>query len=120
MPRDLNRASADRREEQPPGMAATASEAAWRHEAGCRVVEGSPVSGNTNRWAHKHQTVDDYSRRGTPADNAIIESFNGSFRDECLSVNWFLSVEDACEKAANRRSEYNTFRLVTNQEAATA
>ncbi len=65
-----------------------------------------------DRWAHKHQIVTDYSRRGTPTDNAIIESFNGSFRDECLSVNWFLSVEDACEKITNWRSENNTFRLV--------
>jgi len=31
-------------------------------------------------------------------DNAIIESFNGSFQDECLNVNWFLSIEDARTK----------------------
>ena len=30
--------------------------------------------------------------------NAFIESFNGSFRDECLNVNWFLSLDDAREK----------------------
>jgi hypothetical protein len=27
--------------------------------------------------------------------NPFIESFNGSFRDECLNINWFLSLEDA-------------------------
>ena len=32
------------------------------------------------------------------ADNPFIESFNGSFRDECLNVNWFLSLEDAKEE----------------------
>jgi Integrase core domain len=31
------------------------------------------------------------------SDNATNESFNGSFRDECLNVNWFLSMEDAGE-----------------------
>ncbi|MEQ5790692.1 integrase core domain-containing protein [Muricauda sp. NFXS6] len=27
-----------------------------------------------------------------------MESFNGSFKDECLNVNWFFSLEDAQEK----------------------
>lgn len=40
----------------------------------------------------------DFSRPGKPTDNAMIESFNGRFRDECLNVNWFLSLEDAKTK----------------------
>jgi len=52
----------------------------------------------------------DFSRPGKPMDNAMIESFNGSFRDECLNVNWFLSVEDAREKIERWREEYNIFR----------
>ena len=43
-------------------------------------------------------------------DNAIIESFNGTLRDECLNVNWFLSVDDAREKIAQWCQEYNEFR----------
>jgi putative transposase len=43
-------------------------------------------------------------------DNAMIESFNGSFRDECLNVNWFLSIEDAQEKIEMWRLDYNDFR----------
>jgi len=43
-------------------------------------------------------------------DNAMIESFNGSFRDECLNVNWFLSIEDVREKIEKWRTEYNEFR----------
>jgi integrase-like protein len=39
-----------------------------------------------------------FSRPAKPTDNPFIESFNGSFRDECLNVNWFLSLEDAKEK----------------------
>jgi len=35
----------------------------------------------------------DFSRPGKPTDNPFIESLNGSFRDECLNVNWFLSLE---------------------------
>jgi putative transposase len=35
---------------------------------------------------------------------------NGGFRDECLNVNWFLSLEDAQEKIAAFRDDYNGFR----------
>ena len=30
---------------------------------------------------------------GSPTQNACIESFNGTFRDECLDENWFESLE---------------------------
>ncbi|QNK64793.1 transposase [Pedobacter sp. PAMC26386] len=45
-----------------------------------------------------------------PTDDAYIESFNGSFRDERLNTNWFLSLEDARGKIEAWRTEYNTFR----------
>jgi putative transposase len=35
------------------------------------------------------------SRRGTPTDNAAIESFNERFREECLNLHWFASLDDA-------------------------
>jgi putative transposase len=44
---------------------------------------------------------------GKPTDNPFIESFNGSLRDECLNIHWFLSLEDAQEKLDNWRKEYN-------------
>jgi pyruvate formate lyase activating enzyme len=40
----------------------------------------------------------DYSRPGTPAGNAMIESFNGRFRDERLNTGRFLSPADAGDK----------------------
>jgi putative transposase len=39
-----------------------------------------------------------------------VESFIGSFRDECLNVNWFLSLDDAREKIEAWRVDYNEFR----------
>jgi transposase InsO family protein len=36
--------------------------------------------------------------------------FNGSFRDECLNVNWFLSFDDAYAKIEAWRNDYNEFR----------
>ena len=52
----------------------------------------------------------DFSRPGTPTDNPFIESFNGSFRDECLNVHWVLSLEDARDKIECWRIDYNQFR----------
>ena len=40
----------------------------------------------------------DYAQPGKPADNALIESFNGRLRDEILNVNEFIPMQDAREK----------------------
>ena len=40
----------------------------------------------------------------------MIESFNGSFRDECLNTNWFISLDDAKQKIEAWRIEYNESR----------
>lgn len=63
-----------------------------------------------DRWAYDHGVVMDYSRPGKPTDNPFIESFNGSFRDECLNTHWFLSLDDARRKIENWRVDYNHFR----------
>jgi len=52
----------------------------------------------------------DFSKPGKPTDNPYIESFNGKYRDECLTVHWFLSLEDAQEKIDIWRTDYNSFR----------
>lgn len=61
-------------------------------------------------WAYHHRVVMEFSRPGKPTDNAHIESFNGTFRDECLNLHWFSSVADAHEKVEGWRSEYNESR----------
>ena len=63
-----------------------------------------------DRWAYDHQVTLDYSRSGKPTDNPFIESFNGSFRDECLNTHWFLSLDDARQKIESWRQDYNHFR----------
>jgi putative transposase len=46
-------------------------------------------------WAYRHSTKIDFSRLGKPTDNAFVESFNGTFRCECLDTHWRTrSVED--------------------------
>lgn len=75
-------------------------------------VDNGPefVSVALDRWAYEHRITLDFSRPGKPTDNPFIESFNGSFRDECLNAHWFLSLDDAREKIERWRKDYNHFR----------
>lgn len=76
-----------------------------------KVDNGSEfISKALDRWAYEHHVTLDFSRPGKPTDNAYIESFNGSFRDECLNAHWFMSIEDAKEKIEIWRCDYNEFR----------
>lgn len=48
-----------------------------------------------DKWGYERGIRIDFSRPGTPTDNATVESFNGRLRQECLNENWFMSLEDA-------------------------
>jgi putative transposase len=76
-----------------------------------QVDNGSEfTSKDFDRWAQTNNVTLDFSRPGKPTDNPFIESFNGSFRDECLNTSWFLSMEDAAKKIEVWRLDYNCFR----------
>jgi len=47
---------------------------------------------------------------GKPWQNGTCESFNGKFRDECLSVEWFRSREEARVLIEQWRQHYNEDR----------
>lgn len=68
------------------------------------------ISISLDKWAYDHGVVLDFSRPGKPTDNPFIESFNGSLRDECLNVHWFMSLQDARAKIESWRQDYNHFR----------
>ena len=63
-----------------------------------------------DQWAYLNGVELDFTRPGKPTDNALIESFNGRFREECLNESWFLSLEDAREKVEAWRQFYNRER----------
>ena len=76
-----------------------------------RVDKGSEcIRKALDGWAYDQHVTLDFSRPGKPTDNPYSESFNGSFRDECLNVHGFLSLPDAQEKIEPWRQEYNGFR----------
>jgi hypothetical protein len=37
----------------------------------------------------------DFSQPDKPTDNAFVESMNVTFRDECLNIHWFSSLNEA-------------------------
>jgi putative transposase len=46
-------------------------------------------------WAYRNGVKIDFSSPGKPTVSAFCESFNGSFRSECLDTNWFQSLAEA-------------------------
>ena len=46
------------------------------------------------------------ARRRKPTDNAVIESFNERFREECPNARWFESLAHAQHKVDARRWDY--------------
>jgi putative transposase len=76
-----------------------------------QVDNGSEfISKDFDKWAYENKVTLDFSRPGTPIDNPFIESFNGSFRDECLNTHWFLSLDDAYEKISEWVADYNNYQ----------
>lgn len=63
-----------------------------------------------DEWAYQHNVALDFIDPGKPTQNAFIESFNGTFREECLNENWFVSLADAQQTIEAWRVEYNTER----------
>ncbi|MBA4143547.1 MAG: transposase [Nitrosospira sp.] len=60
-----------------------------------------------NLWAYHHQARIDFSRPGKPTDNCHIETFNGSFGDECLNLYWFETLEEVKAMIEDWRRDYN-------------
>jgi len=51
-----------------------------------------------------------YIQPGKPVQNCYIESFNRTFRDECLNLHWFVSLADARRTIEAWRVDYNRVR----------
>jgi putative transposase len=68
------------------------------------------ISHALDRWAYARGVTLHFIEPGKPTQNAFVESFNGTFRDECLDEHWFMSLDDAREKIESWRCEYNQDR----------
>jgi putative transposase len=65
------------------------------------------ISKVMDKWAYERGVELDFSRPGKPTDNAMVESFNGRMRQECLNEHWFMSLQDARNKIEAWRGFYN-------------
>lgn len=76
------------------------------------AVDNGPefISKALDAWAYRNGVQLEFSRPGTPTDNAFVESFNGHFRQECLDQHWFASLEEAQQIIEAWRIDYNTER----------
>ena len=61
-------------------------------------------------WAYHHNVRIDFSRPGKPTDNAFIETFNGSLRDDCLNLHWLDNLAEAKQLIEAWRIDYNASR----------
>jgi len=61
-------------------------------------------------WSRRTQVKLHFIQPGKPTQNAFIESFNGKFREYCLDLNWFVSLNDAREIIERWRTHYNDVR----------
>ena len=61
-------------------------------------------------WAYRNGVQLDFIRPGKPAENGLIESFNGRLRDECLNVHLFWTIDEAKRILTMWREDYNRIR----------
>jgi len=75
-------------------------------------MHGQPefISNAMDEWAYNRKAKLHFIRPGKPVDNAFMESFNARLRNECLSVNWFRSIEHARKVIEEWRMAYNENR----------
>lgn len=61
-------------------------------------------------WARKAGMKLHFIQPGKPTQNAFVESFNGKFREYCLNLHWFASIEDARSTIDDWQHHYNHVR----------
>ena len=61
-------------------------------------------------WSQRTGVKLDFIPPGKPIQNALCESFNGTFRDNCLNRHWFVSLEEARRTIEDWRQHYNRER----------
>ena len=62
------------------------------------------------KWQEDRLVEWHYIAPGKPMQNGFVESFNGSFRDECLNETLFSSLTEARNQITIWKEDYNTHR----------
>jgi len=73
-----------------------------------RVDNGTEFTSKAlDHWAYWNRVALDFSRPAKPVDNTFMEAFNGTLRRECLSLHWFLGLDDLQRTLEAWRDDYN-------------
>lgn len=62
------------------------------------------------KWSEEKVVEWHYIQPGKPQQNGFVESFNGSFRDECLNETLFSTLSEAKVKITEWKDDYNQNR----------
>lgn len=62
------------------------------------------------KWSDEKAVEWHYIQPGKPQQNGFVESFNGSFRDECLNETLFSALSEAKMKITAWKDDYNQNR----------
>ncbi len=73
------------------------------------VVDNGPefAGKEVDAWAFKNGVKLRFIRPGKPVENCFVESFNGTFRKDCLDAHWFEDLEHARRVIESWRLDYN-------------
>lgn len=76
-----------------------------------QVDNGPEFTGrHLDEWAFRNRVKLHFIEPGKPVQNAVIESFNGKMRDECLNQEWFYGLNEARSSIEKWREDYNFVR----------
>ncbi len=86
--------------------------ASWRGYPTMIRSDNGPefISKRLEQWAATHQVKLDFIEPGKPAQNAYIERFNRTYRDEVLDIYLFHSLQDVRVITETWLEEYNGIR----------
>ena len=67
-------------------------------------------SAKLDAWAYEHGVTLEFIDPGKPIQNAVMESYNGRMRDECLNVDLWGTIPEARDGIGAHRIDYNDVR----------
>ena len=86
--------------------------AAWRGYPEYIRVDNGPefISRKLAEWAERNRVTIDFIEPGKPSQNAYIERFNRTYREEVLDLYLFRTLKEARELSSEWMYEYNSER----------